>query len=140
MLLVLVGATACTKDELKVQPLTYNDFFTKIWDYEKHPDKFVFEGNTAVIIDFYTQWCRPCRQLAPVLEKMAKEYEGELMVYNVDAEQEKELTAIFKVKGYPAFLTISKKGQYKKLYDGLVTEEELRTIIEEQLLDHPKQK
>ena len=112
----------------------------KIWDAEKHPDSFVFEGNTAVIVDFYANWCGPCQQLFPMLEKLANEYEGELIVYKVNKEVEENLASAFKVQGLPALLLIPKSGHPLKMYNGLPSEEKLRSIIEEQLLDKPKQK
>lgn len=122
-LLILTGATSCSQKSSKVQPLTYKGFLTKIWDYKKHPDGFVFEGETAVIVDFYTPWCGPCRQLFPILEKMANEYEGKLMVYAVDAEHEKELSTIFNVQNFPTLLLIPKDGRNMKIYHGLPSEE-----------------
>src|SRR5512142_148710 len=65
--------------------------FTKlIWDYKKNPKEFTFNGDLPVIIDFYADWCRPCRMVAPVMEEFAKEYNGKIRVFkvNTDAEQE----------------------------------------------------
>jgi thioredoxin-like negative regulator of GroEL len=73
------------------------------------------------------------------LEKMADEYEGELTVYKVDAEQEKELAILFKVEGYPVLFLIPKDGHKMMRRDGLPSEENLRTLIEEQLLDPTQQ-
>ena len=140
MLLILASATACFHEkDSKIQSITYDEFFKKIWDAEKHPDSFVFEGNTAVIVDFYANWCGPCQQLFPILEKLANEYEGELIVYKVNKEVEENLASAFKVQGLPALLLIPKSGHPLKMYNGLPSEENLRTIIEEQLLDMPKQ-
>ena len=140
MLLILASATACFHDkDSKIQSITYDEFFTKIWDAEKHPDTFVFEGTTAVIVDFYASWCGPCQKLFPILEKLANEYEGDLVVYKANKEIEEKLAAAFKVQGLPALLLIPKNGHPLRMYKGLPSEEELRTIIEEQLLDKPKQ-
>ena len=140
MLLILASTTACFHEkDSKIQSITYDEFFTKIWDAEKHPDTFVFEGNTAVIVDFYASWCGPCQKLFPILEKLANEYEGDLMVYKANKETEEKLAAAFKVQGLPALLLIPKDGHPLRMYNGLPSEEELRTIIEEQLLDKPKQ-
>lgn len=140
IVLLIACAMGCSSDkDSKIQPITYQDYIDKIWDFDQHPDKFVFKGNTAVIIEFYSRHCGPCRLLMNHLEKMADEYEGELTVYKVDAEQEKELAFLFKVEGYPALFLIPKDGHKMMRRDGLPSEENLRTLIEEQLLDPTQQ-
>jgi len=137
ILLILAGATACSKS--KVQDITYQDYLDKIWDFEQHHDTFVFKGNTAVIIDFYSKRCGPCMQLLPIMEKMAEEYEGDLTIYKVNADEETGLAHMFKVKGLPVIYRIPASGKYIKRHDGLPSEETLRSIIETELLDKPKQ-
>ena len=132
LLLLMFGAISCGPAE-KSQHITYQDFIDKIWDIETYRDSLVFKGNTAVIVDFYAKWCRPCQQLLPIMEKMAQEYEGELTVYKVNVDQEEKLAKVFKVKGLPVFFCFSTKGQYWR-YDGLPSEADLREIIEKQLL------
>lgn len=139
-LLLLVCTTACSlKKDSKVQHLTYQGFNEKIWDLEKHPDSFAFKGNTAVIVDFYAKWCGPCVKLLPIMEKMANEYEGDLTIYKVDMDKEKDLATVFKIQGLPAMLCISSTGSHVRRYNGLPSEEDLRTIIKEELLDKPTQ-
>lgn len=137
ILLILAGATSCS--DTKVQPITYQDYLDKIWDFEQHHDTFAFKGNTAVIIDFYSKSCRPCMMLLPIMEKMAEEYEGNLTIYKVNVDEEKALAHAFKVTGLPVIYYIPASGSCIKRQDGLPSEESLRTIIEEQLLDKPKQ-
>lgn len=138
--LLLIGATSCSiKEESKVQHLTYQGFTERIWDIEKQPDSFAFKGNTAIIVDFYAKWCGPCVQLLPIMEKMANEYEGDLTIYKVDVDKEKDLATAFKIQGLPAMLCISSTGNHVRRYNGLPSEEDLRTIIEEELLDKPTQ-
>ena len=137
ILLILAGATACS--ESKVQNITYQDYLDKIWDFEQHHDTFAFKGNTAVIIDYYSKSCRPCMELLPIMEKMAKEYEGDLTIYKVNVDEETGLAHMFKVKGLPVIYFIPASGKYIKKHDGLPSEADLRQIIEKQLLDMPKQ-
>ena len=137
ILLILAGATACS--ESKVQNITYQDYLDKIWDFEQHHDTFAFKGNTAVIIDYYSKSCRPCMELLPIMEKMAKEYEGDLTIYKVNVDEETGLAHMFKVKGLPVIYFIPASGKYIKRHDGLPSEANLRQIIENQLLDKPKQ-
>jgi len=137
LLLILAGATACS--ESKVQNITYQDYLDKIWDFEQQHDTFAFKGNTAVIIDYYSKSCRPCMELLPIMEKMAKEYEGDLTIYKVNVDEETGLAHMFKVKGLPVIYFIPASGKYIKRHDGLPSEADLRQIIEKQLLDMPKQ-
>jgi thioredoxin len=140
ILLLLIGVTSCSlKQDSKVQHLTYQSFTEKIWDIDKQPDSFAFKGNTAVIVDFYAKWCGPCVQLLPIMEKMANEYEGDLTIYKVDVDKEKDLATAFKIQGLPAMLCFSSTGSHVRRYNGLPSEADLRTIIEEELLDKPTQ-
>ena len=140
-LLVVVCATSCSLErDKKTRHITYQEYIDKIWDFEKHPDTFVFKGNTAVIVDFYSKSCRPCMKLLPIMEKMAEEYEGTLTIYKVNVDEETRLAHMFKVTGLPVIYFIPASGSRIKRYDGLPSEESLRTIIEQQLLDKPKQK
>jgi thioredoxin len=85
-------------------------FLEKVWNYEKNPDKWVYEGNVPCIIDFYADWCPPCRKVSPVLKELAKEYEGKIIVYKIDVDKERELASVFQVKNIPAYLFIPVQG------------------------------
>ena len=140
-LLVVVCATSCSLGrEKKARHITYQEYIDNIWDFEKHPDTFVFKGNTAVIIDFYSKNCRPCMMLLPIMEKMAEDYDGDLTVYKVNVDEEPALAKAFRVKGLPVLFFIPTSGKSIKRHDGLPSESDLRYIIENQLLDHSKQK
>lgn len=117
----------------KVQHITYQDFLSKIWDFEKNSDAFVFKGKTAVIVDFYADWCGPCRRVAPIMEKLANEYDGKLTIYKVNVDQEKELASAFQVRSIPTVLFIPKNGQ-PMMDVGARQEQEYRKIVEEQLI------
>ena len=139
-LLVVACATSCSLErDKKARHITYQEYIDNIWDFEKHPDTFVFKGNTAVIIDFYSKNCRPCMMLLPIMEKMAEEYEGDLTIYKVNVDEETRLAHVFNVKGLPVVYYIPASGSSIKRQDGLPSEESLRTIIEQELLDQPKQ-
>ena len=121
------------KTESKVKHLTYNEFLKKVWDFEKNPTTFVYKGKLPAVIDFYADWCGPCRRVAPIMEKMAEDYEGRLLVYKVNVDQEKNLAAVFQARSIPMVLFIPKEGMpYKQV--GAMQEQDYRNVVEEQLL------
>jgi thioredoxin 1 len=93
-----------------MEHLTLDTFRTKIFDY-KQGEEWKYEGQLPAIIDFYADWCGPCRTVAPVLEELSKEYAGKLDVYKVDTEAEQELAAMFGIRSIPSILFIPREGK-----------------------------
>jgi thioredoxin len=91
--------------------ITKNQFLEKVWNYNESPDEWKFLGNMPVIIDFYADWCGPCRIASPILEEVAREYEGKITVYKIDTEKERELAGVFGIQSIPAFLYIPMDGK-----------------------------
>jgi thioredoxin 1 len=85
-------------------------FKTQIMDYEKNPKEWKFEGKLPCIVDFYADWCGPCRLASPALEELAKKYKGKIVVYKVNTDQERELSTVFGISGIPAFLWVPQTG------------------------------
>ena len=136
MVLIVASVTACAqnkKDESKVKQMTYKEFTKKVWDFEKDPNTFNYKGKLPAIIDFYADWCGPCRRVAPIMEKMAEEYDGRLLVYKVNVDQERELATAFQVKSIPMVLFIPMEGQ-PMMQVGAMQESEYKKVVEEQLL------
>ena len=139
LIAMVILATAFTayaqdkKDESKVKQLTYKEFLKKVWNLENNPNTFIYKGKLPAVIDFYADWCGPCRRVAPIMEKLAEEYDGKLLVYKVNVDQEKDLAAAFQVKSIPMVLFIPLEGQ-PMMQVGALPEEGYRKVIEEQLL------
>ncbi|MBP1679286.1 MAG: thioredoxin, partial [Bacteroidetes bacterium] len=93
-----------------MEKLTKDTFREKIFDFEKNKD-WKFEGELPAIIDFYADWCGPCRVVTPVLEELSKEYAGKVNIYKVDTDKEQELAAMFGIRSIPSILFVPKEGQ-----------------------------
>ena len=94
----------------EVVHLTAQDFKDKVFNYEKGSE-WKYEGNLPAIIDFYADWCQPCKMVAPVLEELALKYAGKIVVYKVDTESEQELASVFGIQSIPTILFVPKEGQ-----------------------------
>mgnify|MGYP003573482887 CR=1 len=105
------GESEAQKGEKATVMLTKETFLKEVWDYENSPQEWKFKGDKPALIDFYADWCAPCRKAAPVLEEIASEYQGKIDVYKIDTQKERELAAVFQVRGIPAFLYIPLEGK-----------------------------
>lgn len=90
--------------------LTKETFIEKIFDLENEKE-WRFKGDKPAVIDFYADWCGPCKALAPVLEELSQEYSGKIDIYKVNTEQEQELSAAFGIRSIPSILFIPTEGQ-----------------------------
>lgn len=99
-----------------------------IFDYKANPNKFVFKGQRPAILDFYADWCGPCRQLSPRLAELAKKYEGKVDVYKINVDNEEELARIFGVRSIPMLLFIPMEGT-PSVHTGALSSEQLETAI-----------
>jgi len=84
--------------------LTKAEFLKKIANYESNPTEWKYLGDKPCIIDFYASWCGPCKIIAPILEDLAKEYEGQIYIYKVNTEEEQELAGAFGIRSIPSIL------------------------------------
>jgi thioredoxin len=95
---------------MALEHLTKNTFKEKVFNFEVNKE-WKYEGTKPAIIDFYADWCGPCRMVAPILEELKTEYDGKLEIYKVDTEAERELAAMFGIQSIPSLLFIPLEGQ-----------------------------
>ena len=102
-----VKAAATKNSEL----ITKAEFIEKVWDFTKSPNDWKYLGSKPAIIDFYADWCGPCKIASPILEEIGAEYSGKILVYKINTDQERELAKVFNITGIPAFLYIPANGK-----------------------------
>ncbi|MDO9579443.1 MAG: thioredoxin [Bacteroidales bacterium] len=93
-----------------IEHLTKETFLNKVFNYEQNKE-WKFEGERPCVIDFYADWCGPCKIVAPVLEELSKDFDGKLNVYKVNTEEEQELASAFGIRSIPSFLFVPSEGQ-----------------------------
>jgi thioredoxin 1 len=91
--------------------LTKQDFLKMVMNYEKNTEAWVYEGNKPCLVDFYADWCGPCKQTSPILEELSKQYGDRINFYKVDVDEEQELSSIFGIQSIPTFLFCPMDGQ-----------------------------
>ncbi len=103
--------TGTASTEGTVVKLTAESFKKLVWDYKKNPNEWVYAGDQPCIIDFYADWCRPCKMIAPIMEELSKEYKGKVRIYKVNTDEQRELAGLFNVSSIPAILFVPKNGK-----------------------------
>lgn len=114
-----------------VEFLTVETFKEKVFDYEKNKD-WSYNGTTPAIIDFYADWCGPCKMVAPIIEELANEYDGKVMFYKIDTEAQQELAAAFGIRSIPSLLFVPLNGQ-PQMAQGALPKDAFRNAIAEVL-------
>lgn len=122
-----------TEKSGEVVVLTKADFLKKVYNFEKNQDEWIYEGDKPCIVDFYADWCGPCRQVSPILKQLAEQYKDQIVVYKVNVDNEKELAMAFGIQSIPTFLFIPKDGQ-PQLAMGAFPKETFEKQIKEFLL------
>ena len=112
--------------------LTKETFLEKVFDYEKNQE-WKFEGSLPCLIDFYADWCGPCKMVAPILEELSKEFEGKINIYKVNTEVEQELAAAFGIRSIPSLLFCPKEGK-PQMAMGALPKQAMTDAINEVLL------
>ena len=112
--------------------LTAAEFREKIFDYSKE-ESWKYKGSVPAIIDFYADWCGPCKAVAPVLEELSDEYENKLLIYKIDTEKETDLSSLFGIQSIPTLLFIPVDGQ-PMIQKGALPKAAFKQVIDERLL------
>ena len=121
----------------KPEHLTAKTFRAKVMDYEKNPKQWVFEGDKPCIVDFYADWCKPCRMIAPIMDELAAQYSGKVDFYKVNTSEERELTNYFGINSIPYVLFVPVNGQ-PSAQRGAMPKDSYVRIINEILLPEKK--
>ncbi len=115
-----------------MEKLTKETFKTKVFDYEANKE-WKYSGELPAIVDFYADWCGPCKMVSPVLEQLSKEYAGKLNIYKVDTDAEQELAGLFGIQSIPSILFIPKEGK-PQMAVGAMSKEGFKEAIDSVLL------
>jgi thioredoxin 1 len=112
--------------------MSAQDFKEKVFNYDVEQE-WKYSGSVPAIIDFYADWCGPCKMIAPILEDLAIEYDGKLVIYKVDTDKETELASVFGIQSIPMLLFIPMEGQ-PMMQRGAIPKTAFKEVIEEKLL------
>jgi thioredoxin len=129
--------TVQAQEKKATEQLTVETFKEKIYNYETNPDEWVFEGELPAIVDFYADWCKPCKIIAPIMEELAEEYKGKIRIYKVDTEKQRELSRVFGIRSIPTVLFIPMEGR-PQMTQGALPKETFKQVIDEFLLGKKK--
>ena len=115
-----------------MEKLTKEAFLEKVFNFEQNKE-WKYEGDLPCVIDFYADWCGPCKMVHPILEELSKEYDGKIRIYQIDTEAEQELAAAFGIRSIPSILFCPAEGQ-PQMAQGALPKASLKKAIEEILL------
>jgi thioredoxin len=117
---------------MAIEHLTKETFLSKVFNFEVNKE-WKFEGNKPCIIDFYADWCGPCKMVAPILEELATEYNGKIDIYKIDTEAEQELAGAFGIRSIPSMLFVP-MGEKPQMSVGALPKDSLKKAISDVLL------
>ena len=133
--LILYGliAEGVSSAQGEVIVLNKADFLSKVYNYEKNQTQWVYEGNKPAIIDFYADWCGPCKKVSPILKELAAQYKDDIVIYKINVDNEKELASAFGIQSIPTLLFIPKTGK-PQIAQGALSKEQFVEQIDNFLL------
>ncbi|MFR9523906.1 MAG: thioredoxin [Rikenellaceae bacterium] len=135
MVVTLAPAAAENNNRKKMTAihLTKQQFLEKVYNYEAGGNELKYEGDKPALVDFYASWCGPCKAIAPVLEELAAEYDGQIYIYKVNTEEERDLAQAFSIRSIPTLLFIPMEGK-PTMAQGAMPKSDLKKNIDELLL------
>lgn len=113
--------------------LTNQTFKEKIFNYEENKE-WKYEGELPCIIDFYADWCGPCKMVSPILESLSEEYNGQINIYKIDTDKEAELSSLFGIRSIPSLLFVPRNGT-PRMAMGAMPKESFVKLIKDVLLN-----
>ncbi len=114
-----------------VEHLTKQDFLEKVFNYEAQKE-WKFEGDVPAVIDFYADWCQPCKMLSPIIDELSAEYEGKVNFYKINTEVEQELASVFGIRSIPSMLFIP-SDEKPQMATGALPKDQLVNVINDVL-------
>lgn len=115
-----------------VEQMTKSMYIERIYDFGASPNTFKFKGKRPAVVDFYADWCRPCRRVAPIMEELSIQYKGKVDFYKVNVDQENDLAALHQIQSIPVVMFFNSKGEPKSVL-GALNKEDYISLIEETL-------
>jgi len=115
-----------------MEHLTKETFLNKVFNFEQNKE-WKFEGELPCLIDFYADWCQPCKMVAPILEELAEEYKGKINIYKIDTEDQQELAGAFGIRSIPSLLFCPKDEQ-PQMAQGALPKQNMKQVIDDLLL------
>ncbi len=134
-LFILMAPITAQKDAGSAKTIAMDKemFMERIVNYQANPGEWNYLGNKPCIIDFYADWCGPCRRIAPILEELAEQYAGKIYIYKVNTDKQKELASLFNVTSIPMLLFVPMSGQ-PQMAKGALSKEQFEEAIKNVLL------
>lgn len=127
------GSTEKEIADGKVVPLTKAMFIEKVYNYETNPKQWTFIGDKPCLIDFYADWCKPCKMVAPIMDELAEKYKGQIVIYKINTDMERELSQFFGIRSIPTMLFCPSAGE-PQMTQGALDKATYEKIINEVLL------
>ncbi len=121
----------------QVNPITTQQFKELVFDYTKS-QTWQYKGDKPCIIDFYADWCRPCRFVSPIMEELAKEYNGQIYFYKINVDNEREVAQVFGIRSIPSVLFCPVKGQPRMAVGAMPKESYIKAISDIFKINPPK--